>query len=64
VHKTIEKFGKNEVRPDEWIDHVVAALEDSQSTVREAALKTIEGIYKYDEMIDSLLEYELLIKLL
>ena len=64
MHKTIEKFGKNEVRPDEWIDHVVAALEDSQSTVREAALKTIEGIYKYDEMIDSLLEYELLIKLL
>lgn len=47
VHKTIEKFGKNEVRPDEWIDHVIAGLEDSQNSVREAALKAIEGIYKY-----------------
>jgi hypothetical protein len=50
VHKTIEKFGKSEVRPDEWIDYVIAGLEDPQNSVREAALKAIEGIYKYVKM--------------
>jgi hypothetical protein len=56
VHKTIEKFGKSEVRPDEWIDYVIAGLEDPQNSVREAALKAIEGIYKLDHSLRALLE--------